>query len=813
MLLGDLLLAEPLTDFLDFSGFLLHLISLLLFTVALSAPTRAPKDVEAKTAASTTRPVPVNIHRAILPSALALCAILAWSLATQQSVADPRFIATACMSAAQALFVWRAAARLGYVCKSVQVGASSSALGATPAARFPHGSARTGAGASRDSPAGSDEDDDGDDGFGSAVHPPAGSLASLGRRRPAAASTAALSRALQAAQVPALESLTWQWCGALGAVAVAAGLLALGYDRFWLQDDPDADSTGGLVPSAVTVLYTLCLWLGQTLLVVSVPFALPQRASLVDPAVTPAPYEGSALRVALLLPDACAFDVSEVTVVWWTLRQRGHRVLFVTRDGAAGVEARGALPAPFASSLYGYGCAAGIAEAEAAAGEDGSSWGGAAHLSASAKRAAARRRQPQPQRSCTCCRCLLSVLHCRCICAGVGLLCCVSCPGCGSRRRAGRRSSRARRQGAAAADGSEDSDGDDAGWGSGAASQPRLDLGLGAPTDAVLAMYTALLADSSFRQPLAWSAAAQERAAAAGDALRARAHGGGPGSRMRAARAAGGSVALDDARGLRALRADAPSSRRMLQEFGHRGGADGADSLLPASPTSERVFVPESVDGLVVVGAYPAAAHDSLWDDAELRGTAARFFETEKPLACFGNAVLLLSRLQYAASGLSLLQGSMVTALPRQMERCHAWLHALCGCRWAGLCTRRRSRPRLAGAAEHHVDGGEGVYSAAPHPPHGLPAAAPYRSVEEEVTASLRMPALFVPAPPLLSARTLVSFAITGDFTPVRPADPFSAKGAVVVEDGRLLTAQCGGDAFALAQRFLAKLEVAQRAF
>jgi hypothetical protein len=594
---------------------------------------------------------------------------------------------------------------------------------------------------------------------------------------------------------------------------VAVGLLALGYDRFWLQDDPDADSTGGLVPSGVTALYTLCLWLGQTLLVVSVPFALPPRASLVDPAVTPAPYEGSALRVALLLPDAGAFDVSEVTVTWWTLRQRGHRVLFVTRDGAAGVEARGALPAPFASSLYGYGCAAGIAEAEAAAADDGNGAGGAAHLSASAKRAAARRRQPQLQRSCTCCRCLLSVLHCRCICAGVGLLCCVSCPGCGSRRRGGRGNTRARRPSAAAADGSEESDGDDAGWAGGAASQPRLDLGVGAPTDAILAMYTALLADSSFRQPLAWSAAAQERAAAAaaaGDALRARAQGGRPGSRMRAARAAGGSVALDDARGLRALRADAPLSRRMLQEFGHRGGADGSDSLLPASPTSERVFVPESVDGLVVVGAYPAPSHDTLWDDVELRGAAARFFETEKPLACFGNAVLLLSRLQYAASGLSLLHGSMVTALPRQMERCHAWLHALCGCRWAGLCTRRHARPGLAGAVEQHVDGG---YAAAPHPPQGRREAAPYRSVEEEVTASLRMPALFVPAPPVLSARTLVSLAITGDFTPVRPADPFTAKGAVVVEDGRLLTAQCGGDAFALAQRFLSKLEVAQRAF
>ena len=88
-----------------------------------------------------------------------------------------------------------------------------------------------------------------------------------------------------------------------------------------------------------------------------------------------------------------------------------------------------------------------------------------------------------------------------------------------------------------------------------------------------------------------------------------------------------------------------------------------------------------------------------------------------------------------------------------------------------------------------------------------------YASVEEEVRASLRLPALFVPAPPLLSAETFAALCVRADFRLVRPAEPLRPERAIVVEDGPLFTAQGGGDAFALAHRFLAKLEQVQQSF
>lgn len=100
----------------------------------------------------------------------------------------------------------------------------------------------------------------------------------------------------------------------------------------------------------------------------------------------------------------------------------------------------------------------------------------------------------------------------------------------------------------------------------------------------------------------------------------------------------------------------------------------------------------------MIVGAYPAAAHDRLWDDADLRGAVARFWGAEKPLAVFGSAVLLLARLHYASDGLPLLWGRMATAHPENAERCNALLHALCGCVCAGACGSATAAGRVARA-------------------------------------------------------------------------------------------------------------------
>lgn len=264
-------------------------------------------------------------------------------------------------------------------------------------------------------------------------------------------------------------------------------------------------------------------------------------------------------------------------------------------------------------------------------------------------------------------------------------------------------------------------------------------LGVGAASEVARAAYAAMITDAAFRAPLAWSAAAEERAhgalraeaaalARAGAGAGAAGGSGGSGgsaSARRAARVAkrsgagSGSGVGTGQRGstvqLRAMRAAGIVDGRLLapvaasvtggssdvagdgswdddhdHDAHHRhddaAGLHGADGSGGASGSAARLFVPEAVDGLVIVGAYPAAAHDRLWDDADLRGAVARFWGAEKPLAVFGSAVLLLARLHYASDGLPLLWGRMATALPESAERCNALLHALCGCVCAGAC-------------------------------------------------------------------------------------------------------------------------------
>ena len=185
----------------------------------------------------------------------------------------------------------------------------------------------------------------------------------------------------------------------------------------------------------------------------------------------------------------------------------------------------------------------------------------------------------------------------------------------------------------------------------------------------------------------------------------------------------------------------------------------------------------------------------------------------------------------------------MVTALPRAVERATALLYAACSCRCAELCSRRAPRraaqaaqapppPQtppgdvgfgyaplgVADAATGGVSGpvgnGGGSNSGSGSGGSGSGGAARrFTCVEDEVAAALRMSSLFVPSPPALSCHTLRSLIIESDFSPVRPADPYRPDAAVVIEDGSLFTAQCGGDAFVLAGRFLDKLEVVQRDF
>ena len=229
--------------------------------------------------------------------------------------------------------------------------------------------------------------------------------------------------------------------------------------------------------------------------------------------------------------------------------------------------------------------------------------------------------------------------------------------------------------------------------------------------------------------------------------------------------------------------------------------------------------------GLVVAGAYPAGAHDLLWDDDHLRGVAARFWETEKPLALFGNAVLLFSRLRYSKTGSPLLHARRVTALPRAAERATALLYAACSSRFAELCSRRAPRRAAAPQQQQQQQAGDGGGAFA-YAPLGVEAAAAggggaaatkraaaFACVEDEVAAALRMSSLFVAAPPVASCATLRALVIENDFSPVRPADPYHPEAAVVVEDAALFTAQGGGDAFVLARRLLDKLEVVPRAF
>jgi hypothetical protein len=65
----------------------------------------------------------------------------------------------------------------------------------------------------------------------------------------------------------------------------------------------------------------------------------------------------------------------------------------------------------------------------------------------------------------------------------------------------------------------------------------------------------------------------------------------------------------------------------------------------------EYALVPESLDGVIVVGTQPPTVDHPCWDDGDLTAFVGRLWATGKPLAAFGTAVLALARMPAAAAG------------------------------------------------------------------------------------------------------------------------------------------------------------------
>lgn len=352
---------------------------------------------------------------------------------------------------------------------------------------------------------------------------------------------------------------------------------------------------------------------------------------------------------------------------------------------------------------------------------------------------------------------------------------------------------------------------------------------IGHPGPLVVALYRQLLEDPSYRRPLAWSASAL---AATAQLL--------AGRKGSSSRRGGAGAAYDPMDGGGA-------------GYG-RGGDPGYNHF------SEYQLLPDSFDGMVVCGAYPAGDHDEVWSDRELQAIVSQFWITGRPMAFFGNAPLLLARCRdaglaaaggdasvagaaggagdhpprpAAASGRApapLLYDSLVTSVTGAAELATGWLLGLTQCRWRVLqdVLQRRRNQRAAAASEAAGSGSSvGGKSARLLSPSGhhrsrsnsreaaAAAVAGAVDTQSEVERAMRTPARFVEgAPsPLLSLRALLEAFVRSDMRLVRTPQPCDDAHTVVVEDGPLLTAQGGADAFTLVRRFTDKLEQAQRTF
>lgn len=785
-LCGDLLLNEPPEDSLVFTGFAFYLIALCCYASALSSTSKPPRSTQvSQTGGRIVRlgaAVPIRIFRAIPVSAAVATVAIIWRLADGAGVLDDsRYAAAVCTFLAQALLLWRALARVGYQASLITVSGllkaakRRRAIGADIELQERGGQdAPDGDGASRprqetnEEPDAfayvpSDSDGEGDDGIsgmlglsGAGASPlrygigANAQMVKRGAKLLAAQQRRERNRRQAQREMSALESRWWQWCGVVGAACVGVGVAALGYDRLWLNFD-DADSNGypSVEATWLTYVHTLATWVGHTLLAASVPCALPPTGSLDHPAVAPRPTDGPPHRVVILLPSD-GYDIAEVAVPWFNLVRRGHSVAFATRDGLAGLQLTGRLPVPWDASVHGYGCGC-----RPAAGR-----GCLAALCPASVRGA--------------CGCRAGKKYVRFPGAGVAVLVESGLP-------QGDRRSRRGASGNALCCGPNRSV---LCCGSDLCSFAAVGVGIGAPSPLIAAMYRDLLEDAAFRRPLAWSrSAVREALQRLPKRYRARLTG-------RRSRRRSRQHGLSPAGG----KGDGSGSGSDRDGSTHSSGSDVDAGTNP----TDLLLLPDSYDGLIVVGCHPAATHDhsAVWSEVELQQIVAGFWGTGKPVGVFSNAVLLLAR-ALDKSGRPLIASVPSTAgLSSAVERGSAMLLGLLRCSWRPFVSLLRGQGR--GGMPSVQDAVTGVYEQF--------AGGDVPAKDRYITG----PSPFRPSAVLRSvARSELTF--------VRPATPFVTGGGppptVVVEHGRYFSAQGGADAFALTRSFMTKLEEVARTF
>jgi putative intracellular protease/amidase len=307
-------------------------------------------------------------------------------------------------------------------------------------------------------------------------------------------------------------------------------------------------------------------------------------------------------------------------------------------------------------------------------------------------------------------------------------------------------------------------------------------------------MYREMLEDAAFRKPLAWDRAAllsahrmlPKRSKRRKSSRRSKRHG--------SSRSVGGSPDSGDGIG---------------------GSSSGGESDAIATP--DQLLVPESFDGMVLVGLHPAAMPSSqrAWDDPALQSVVAAYWTGGGPIAAFSNAVLVLARARLrpgsgASNGVTdgaapaeshnnihhqpLIAAAMTTCVPWYAEYAAALYAGLFSCRWAHM--QALLRPSASATARSVA-----------------PGSSRYVTVQQEVTAALANPVNFVAGDSPLRPGNLLLSLVQSELPILRLPSAYDDERTVVVEDGAYINAQGGGDAFLLTRRFLAKLEEVHRVF